>query len=121
MSAAGSWGSDRFPALETVLRDRILAAHRLLRALAIEAAAFAAEFGSDPRGPDFQAAADRRRVGLTTCIKTIDLDPPVALTEPSGRLCRRDRYSAPAEVGVPRSGRLGRILLAGIHGLFRRA
>lgn len=56
------------------LRDRILAAHHLLRALAIEAAAFAAEFGSDPRGPDLQAAADRWRTDLTACIETIDLD-----------------------------------------------
>lgn len=80
---ATSGGERPVPALERVLRDRILAAHHLLRALAIETATFATELGADPLGPDLHAMADRRRTELTACIETIALDPPVVLTEPS--------------------------------------
>lgn len=71
------------PTMEAVLRDRIRDAHHLLRALTIEAAAFAAELGADPLTPELQALSDRQRTDLTACIATIALDPPVALTEPS--------------------------------------
>ena len=65
------------------IRDGIRDAHHLLWALAIEAAAFGADLGADPLTPELQAAADRQRTDLAACIETIDLDPPVALTEPS--------------------------------------
>ena len=76
--------SDRpVPTMEDVLRDRLGDAHHLLRALEIEAAAFAAELGADPRGPGLHAVANDQRTVLAACIETIDLDPPVILTEPS--------------------------------------
>ena len=71
------------PTMDALLRDGILAVHQLLRALAIEAEAFAAALGADPLTPELQALADRQRAALTACIETVDLDPPVALTEPS--------------------------------------
>ena len=76
-------GDRPVPTMEGVLRDRILDAHHLLRALAIEAAAFAAEIGVDPLGPDLHAVGDFQRTILAACIETIALDPPVVLTEPS--------------------------------------
>ena len=71
------------PTMEDVLRDRTLDAHHLLRALEIEAAAFAAEVGVDPLGPDLHAMGDDQRANLMACIETVALDPPVVLTEPS--------------------------------------
>ena len=80
----GGEGDLPVPPPEELLRDGILAAHHLLRALAIEAAAFAADLGADPLPPDLHALAARRRTALTACIEAIGLDPPIALTEPSG-------------------------------------
>ena len=71
------------PTMEGVLRDRLGDTHHLLRALEIEAAAFAAELGADPRSPGLHAEANDQRTLLTACIETIALDPPVVLTEPS--------------------------------------
>ena len=78
-----SEGDRPVPTMECVLHDRLCDAHHLLRALEIEAAAFAAELGADPRGPGLHAVANDQRTVLAACIETIDLDPPVILTEPS--------------------------------------
>ena len=58
-------------------------AHHLLRALAIEVAAFAAELAADPLDAALHAQADRCRAELTALIDRITLDPPIVLTEPS--------------------------------------
>ena len=79
-TSEGDWP---VPTMEFVLRDRLGDAHHLLRALEIEAAAFAAELGADPRGPGLHAVANGQRTVLAACIETIALDPPVILTEPS--------------------------------------
>ena len=56
-------------AMNAQLRDAILLTCTIwLRALAIEAAAFAAEFGADPLTPELHALADHQRVALTACI-----------------------------------------------------
>ena len=72
--------------LDTVLRDGVLRAHHLLRALEIEAAAFAADLAADPLAADLHAQADRCRADLANLADLIDLlplDPSIALTEPS--------------------------------------
>ena len=74
---------------QVLLRAGVRNAHHLLRALAIEAAAFTAEFDADPLPPDLRAQADRCRVDLATLIDWITKDelillrPPIELTEPS--------------------------------------
>ena len=74
---------------EVLLRAGVRNAHHLLRGLAIEAAAFTAEFDADPLPPDLRAQADRCRVDLATLIDWITKDqmillrPPIELTEPS--------------------------------------
>ena len=84
---AGAGGPASPP--EALLRTGVLRAHHLLRALAIEAAAFAAEFDADPLPPDLRAHADRCRVDLARLIDRISgdslilLHPPIELTEPS--------------------------------------
>ena len=80
---ATSEGDRPVPSMEDVLRDRTLDAHHLLRALAIEAAAFAAEVGVDPLGPGLHAVGDDQHAILAACIETLALDPPIVLTEPS--------------------------------------
>ena len=80
---APSAGYRPVPTMEGVLRDRILDAHHLLRALEIETAAFTAEIGIDPLGPGLHAVGDDQRAILAACIETIALDPPIVLTEPS--------------------------------------
>ena len=76
-------GDPSLPAGDTFLRDGILRAHHLLRALEIEAAAFAADLGADPLDAGLHAQADRRRAELADLIDLVTLDPPVTLTEPS--------------------------------------
>ena len=76
-------GEPSLPAGDTVLRDGILRAHHLLRALAIEAAAFAADLAADPLAVDLHAQADRCHAELAQLIDLLALDPPIALTEPS--------------------------------------
>ena len=68
---------------DTLLRNGILRAHHLLRALDIEIAAFAADLAADPLDPALHAQADRCRTELTQLIDGLALDPPIALTEPS--------------------------------------
>ena len=68
---------------DTLLRDGILHAHHLLRALEIEVAAFAADLAADPLDADLHAQADRCHAELTDLIDLVTLDPPIALTEPS--------------------------------------
>ena len=55
----------------------------LLRALALEVAAFAAELDADPLDAALHAQADRCRTKLAALIDRITLDPPIVLTEPS--------------------------------------
>ena len=57
--------------------------HHLLRTLAIEVAAFAAELAVDPLDAELHARADRQRADLADLIDLVTLDPPIALTEPS--------------------------------------
>ena len=71
------------PPMDAMLRDGVLRAHHLLRALDIEIAAFAADLAADPLDPDLHAQADRCRTELTQLIDGITLDPPIVLTEPS--------------------------------------
>ena len=71
------------PTIDTELRDGVRDAHHLLRALAIEVAAFAAELAADPLDAALHAQADRCRAELTALIDRITLDPPIVLTEPS--------------------------------------
>ena len=84
---AGAGGPASPP--EALLRAGVRNAHHLLRALAIEVAAFAAAFDADPLPPDLRAHADRCRVDLAQLIDRISgdslilLHPPIALTEPS--------------------------------------
>ena len=68
---------------DTLLRTGLLGVHHLLRALAIEVAAFAADLGADPLAAELHAQADRCRAELAALIDLLTLDPPVALTEPS--------------------------------------
>ena len=68
---------------DTVLRDGILHTHHLVRALAIEIAAFAADLAADPLDPALHAQADRCHADLADLIDGITLDPPIVLTEPS--------------------------------------
>ena len=69
--------------MDALLRDGVRNVHHLLRALAIEVAAFAAELAADPLDADLHAQADRCRAELTQLIDGITLDPPIVLTEPS--------------------------------------
>ena len=71
------------PTIDTALRDGVRDAHHLLRALAIEVAAFAAELDADPLDAALHAQADRCRTKLAALIDQITLDPPIVLTEPS--------------------------------------
>ena len=71
------------PTIDTALRDGVRDAHHLLRALAIEVAAFAAELAADPLDAALHAQADRCRTELAALIDRITLDPPIVLTEPS--------------------------------------
>ena len=86
-SGAGDGGPTSSPG--TQLRTGILHAHHLLRALAIEAAAFAADLDADPLDAALHTQADRCRTDLATLIEGITrdpliiLNPPIELTEPS--------------------------------------
>ena len=71
------------PPMDTVLRDGVLRAHHLLRALEIEVAAFAADLAADPLDPALHAQADRCRTELAALIDLLALDPAIVLTEPS--------------------------------------
>ena len=71
------------PPMDALLRDGVLRAHHLRRALDIEVAAFAAELAADPLDPDLHAQADRCRTELAALIDLLALDPPIVLTEPS--------------------------------------
>ena len=76
------------PLPEALLRAGILHGHHLLRALAIEAAAFTAELDADPLPPELRAQADRCRTDLAALLEAISgapmiiLRPPIELTEP---------------------------------------
>ena len=76
------------PSPEALLRAGILHGHHLLRALAIEAAAFTAELDVDPLPPELRAQADRCRTDLAALLEAISGDPmiilrpPIELTEP---------------------------------------
>ncbi len=72
-----------YPPMDALLRDGVRNAHHLLRALAIEVAAFAAELNADPLDAALHAQADRCRTKLAALIDQITLDPPIVLTEPS--------------------------------------
>ena len=69
--------------MDALLRDGVLRAHHLLRALEIEVAAFAADLAADPLDADLHAQADRCHAELADLIDLVTLDPPIALTEPS--------------------------------------
>ena len=90
-----------------MLRDGVLRAHHLLRALEIEAAAFAADLAADPLAADLHAQADRCRADLADLIDLLPLDPSIALTEPSdadvAARCRPEEASdaTPWEVTFP--------------------
>ena len=71
------------PPMDALLRDGVRNAHHLLRALAIEVAAFAADLAADPLEADLHAQADRCHEELADLIDLVTLDPPIALTEPS--------------------------------------
>ena len=71
------------PPMDALLRDGFRNAHHLLRALAIEVAAFAAELDADPLDAALHAQADHCRTKLAVLIDGITLDPPIVLTEPS--------------------------------------
>lgn len=67
----------------TMVREGVLRAHHLLRALKIEATAFASELDADPLDPELRTLAASRRAELEAFIDLIELEPPVVLTEPS--------------------------------------
>ena len=81
--AAGTAHPAPPPPMDALLRDGVLRAHHLLRALAIEVAAFAAELAADPLDAALHALADHCRTDLAALIDRITLDPPIVLTEPS--------------------------------------
>ena len=71
------------PPMDALLRDGVLHAHHLVRALEIEVAAFAADLTADPLDAALHAQADRCHADLADLIDRVTLDPAIALTEPS--------------------------------------